>query len=153
MAHPIKFKEEEVLEISPLEPMNADSTVSSTSLEEAALLEEPQAAGGSGEQAPKPEDMTGLEEITMGSQVLWRCPPPPLGLKMLLSPSGSPMLEDILPLERIPKGARLDLTSISTMQMAYFRSKLGGTLEYWYDMHVTGYLSMGPPDTLGLPDT
>ena len=153
MAHLMEFKEEDVLEISSLKPMYGDSTASPTPLEEAALLEEHQVAGGSGEQAPKPEDVTELEEITIGSQALWRCPPPLPGFKMLQSESGSPLLEDMLPLVGIPKGAWLDLTSISTLQMAYFRSELTGTLEYWYEMQVTGSLCMGLPDTLGLPDT
>ena len=57
------------------------------------------------------------------------------------------------PMAGIPEGAQLDLTSISTMQMAYFTSKLTGILEYQYEMWVTGSLYMGLPDTQGLPDT
>ena len=54
MAHQMEFKEEDVLEIPPLEPMYLKSTASLTPSEEATLLEKPQAAGGSGEQAPEP---------------------------------------------------------------------------------------------------
>ena len=46
MAHLMGIKEEDVLEIPPLKPMCADSTVSPTPSEDATLLEEPQAAGG-----------------------------------------------------------------------------------------------------------
>ena len=71
MAHHMEIKEEDVLEISPLEPTDDESPIPS---EEAALLEKSQVAESSGEQAPKPKDAIGLEEITTGSLALQRCP-------------------------------------------------------------------------------
>ena len=124
MALLVEFKEEDVLEIPPLKPLYADSTASPTHSEEPSLLEEPKVGGRLVEQDPKPEDGTGLEEVTTGSWALGRFPLPPSRFEMLPSVSGYPPLEDILPLAGIPEGAQLDLTSNSTMQMAYFRSKL-----------------------------
>ena len=142
-------------------------------MKEVMLLDEPQEAQATTtcppwcpEEAFKPEGAAGLEKTAADPQDMWKQPPllspgfepllsvhGPPPLKDMLPLAGIPKGEDIPPLARIPKGAQLDLTSISPMQMAYFRSEPTGTLQYQYEMHVTGSLCMGPPDTLGLPDT
>ena len=147
MAHLMEIKEEHVLEIPPLKPLYDKTTVSPTPLEEATLLEELQVAGGSGEQAPELEDVTGLEEITTGSQALQMCPLLLLGFEMILSTSEPPLLEGIALLIRLPnlEGAQPVLTPIRALQMVKFKNELTGNMEYQYQAQIVGSLCLDSP--------
>ena len=84
--------------------------------------------------ATKPEDATGLEDITTGSHTLWRCPS--LALRIQPMPSA--------PLLRVPylERALPALTPIRALQMVVFRNELTVNVEFQYQAQIVGSMDL-----------
>ena len=97
MAQDLKMMEfkEDVFEIPTLKPMYNESLCPKPCQRKLHSWESPKMAGGSAEQALRPEDATGLEEITTGSHALLWCPLLPPAFEALPSACGPPPFEGI----------------------------------------------------------
>ena len=112
-------------------------------------------------QPPLPPMGFELQPLVCGPPLFEDIPPPPgfwlpptprLGLPPALE-SRSPLPEVEETLFGIPKGAWLDLSSISTMHMTFMSNVQKGDLSYRWEMRVSGSLCLGPSDAQDLLGT
>ena len=157
------MERDNMLDASMLEVTGEEPVVSPTHTEEAVLLgEDPEPKEDQAttlhipiqpEEASEPEDTISPGVMAADPQNVWRqiLLSTPGFAKVLTIRSRLPPLEDADMPMRIPIGAWLDLTFLSSMQITILQNNITGELEYQYKARVITRMSLHliPPDNQG----